>query len=168
MKSLIFKRLLTIAAPLLTWAIAVPVQASTALPMTISTAEESYALTVPDTNTTRSAYGGKLRVYDVHVAKMFEVTSHMCEMGRISGETTWSYMAGNGDISMGRFRISCRLASEVAAAYGLGKMENTMIFFSAEESGEVSRRSGGIPTLDITGGKINRWINFTRNFKPTR
>lgn len=63
MKSLIFKRLLSIAAPLLTWAIAVPTQASTALPMTISAAEEMFSLVAPDTDTTRPAYGGKLRVY---------------------------------------------------------------------------------------------------------
>jgi len=63
MKSLIFKRLLSIAAPLLTWAIAVPTQASTALPMTISAAEEMFSLVAPDTGTTRPAYGGKLRVY---------------------------------------------------------------------------------------------------------
>lgn len=168
MKNLISKGLLTVAAPVLTWAIAIPVQASTALPMTIRSAEETYALTVPDTDTTRSASGGKLRVYDVHVAKMFEVTHHLCEMGRISGDTTWSYMARNGNINMGRFRISCRHASEVTAAYGLGKMEATAIFFSGAEGGESTRRSGGIPTLNITGAKIDRWMNFTRNFKPAR
>ena len=158
-----------LAAAALTCAISIApssAQTSTALPMTISTAEESYGLTVPDTDTTRSAYGGKLRVYDVHVAKMFEVTHHMCKMGRISPETTWSYMADNGNISMGRFRISCRLASEVAAAYGLGKAENTTIFFSGEEGGTPSKRSGGIPILSITGAKVDRWMSFTRSFKP--
>lgn len=38
------------------------------LPMTISTSEGYYELTVPDTQTTKSAYGGKLRKYDVHIA----------------------------------------------------------------------------------------------------
>ncbi|MDX2212600.1 MAG: hypothetical protein SFY66_04845 [Oculatellaceae cyanobacterium bins.114] len=139
---------------------------NTALPMTISTAEEMYSLTVPDPNTTRPAYGGKLRIYDVHVAKMFEVTHHMCEMGRISGGTTWSYRAGNGSIPMGRFQISCRLAADIASAYGLGKMENTTISFSSEEGGNSSRRTGGIPILNITGTKVDQWMNFTRNFRP--
>ncbi|MDX2231322.1 MAG: hypothetical protein NW220_16920 [Leptolyngbyaceae cyanobacterium bins.349] len=141
---------------------------NTALPMRISTAEETYNLTVPDTNTTRSAYGGKLRIYDVHIAKMFEVTHHMCQMGRISGETTWSYMADNGAANMGRFRISCRLASEIAASYGLGKMESTTIFFSGEEGQNSSSRTGGIPILNLTGAKVDRWMGFTRNFRPAQ
>lgn len=123
MTSLIFKGLLTIAAPLLTWAIALPAQASTALPMTISTAEGTFSLMAPDTNTTRPAYGGKLRVYDVHIAKMVEVTQFMCSKGRLSPGTTWSYSAGNGSINMGNFNISCQLANNLAGAYGLGNPE---------------------------------------------
>jgi hypothetical protein len=92
------KKLLMIVAPILTWAIAPSVQASIALPMTISTAEGMFSLMVPDTNTTRSAYGGRLRVYDVHIAKMVEVTHFMCSKGGLSPGTTWSYSAGNGSI----------------------------------------------------------------------
>ncbi|NEQ44726.1 MAG: hypothetical protein F6K00_14655 [Leptolyngbya sp. SIOISBB] len=43
-------------------------------------------LTVPDQDTTRSAYGGILRRYDVHVAKMLEVSHHYCQQdGAIEG-----------------------------------------------------------------------------------
>lgn len=167
MKSLIFKRLLTIAAPLLTWAIAVPVQASTALPMTISTGEGMFSLVAPDTKTTSPAYGGKLRVYDVHIAKMVEITHLMCSTGRLSPGTTWSYSAGNGSINMGNFNISCQLANDLAGAYGLGNPEQTPIYISAEEAGG-STKQFSVPILNITGGKIDRWMNFTRNFKPTR
>lgn len=167
MTSLIFKGLLTIAAPLLTWAIAVPAQASTALPMTISTTEGTFSLMAPDTNTTRPAYGGKLRVYDVHIAKMVEITHLMCSTGRLSPGTTWSYSAGNGSINMGNFKISCQLANDLAGAYGLGKPEQTPIYFSAEEAGG-GNDTLSVPILSITGGKIDRWMNFTRNFKPSR
>jgi serine/threonine-protein kinase len=141
---------------------------NTALPMTISSAGETYGLVVPNTNTTRSAYGGKLRVYDAHIAKMFEVTHHLCQMDRISGSTTWFYNAGNGTINMGRFQISCRLASEIAASYGLGKMESTTIFFSGEEGQNSSRRTDGIPILNLTGAKVDRWMRFTSNFRPAQ
>jgi len=135
--------------------------------MTISAAEEMFSLVAPDTGTTRPAYGGKLRVYDVHIAKMVEITHLMCSTGRLSPGTTWSYSTGNGSINMGNFNISCQLANDLAGAYGLGNPEQTPIYFSAEETGgDTSVVS--VPILNITGGKINRWMNFTRNFKPTR
>lgn len=140
---------------------------NTALPMRISTSEGMFNLTVPDTDTTRSAYGGKLRVYDVHLAKMVEVTHFMCSSGRLSPGTVWSYAAGNGEISMGSFQISCRLASDLATAYGLGKPERTTINISFEESGRENRVMN-VPILAITGGKVERWMSFTRNFRPVQ
>lgn len=135
--------------------------------MRISAAEGTFTLTVPDADTTKFAYGGRLRVYDVHVAKMFEVTHHMCQMGRLSPGTTWTYLADGGSTNMGDFYISCDSANDIATAYGLGKLELTTIYFSGEES-EGSTRSGGISILNITGGKVDRWVNFSRNFKPMR
>ncbi|KAM3089753.1 hypothetical protein ACKFKG_32485 [Phormidesmis sp. 146-35] len=140
---------------------------ATALPMLISTGEGAFSLTVPDTSTTKSAYGGRLRLYDVHVAKMFEVTHFMCASGQLSPGTTWSYTAGNGSIEMGTFSISCKLANDIAIAYGLARKEPTSIYFFYEEAGGETKTSN-IPILEITGGKIDRWMSFTRNFKPTR
>lgn len=76
------------------------------LPMTISTSEGYYDLTVPDTQTTKSAFGGKLRLYDVHIAKMFEVTYLECEKFGDGGNREWTYFAGNGEINMGTFFYS--------------------------------------------------------------
>ncbi|MBE9009137.1 hypothetical protein IQ250_02835 [Pseudanabaenaceae cyanobacterium LEGE 13415] len=148
--------------------IANPLRASTALPMTLSTSEGYYTMRVPDTNTTKSAYGGRLRVYDVHVAKMFEVTHRVCATGRLSGGANWTYLAGSGEIDMGNFYISCALANDIATAYGLGNPERTTILHFAGEEPEGDPRTEGVPILNITGGKIDRWMNFTRNFKPSR
>ncbi|BAS58101.1 hypothetical protein NIES2135_25140 [Leptolyngbya boryana NIES-2135] len=145
-----------------------PLQASTALPMTLSTSEGYYTMKVSDNDTTRSAYGGGLRVYDVHIAKMFEVTYRVCTTGRLSPGANWTYLAGNGSINMGNFYISCDLASDIAIAYGLGNPERTTILHFAGEEAEGEPRTEGIPILNITGGKIDRWMNFTRNFKPAR
>jgi len=38
--------------------------------------------------------------------------------------------------------------------------------FSGEEGGTPSKRSGGIPILNITGAKVDRWMSFTQSFKP--
>jgi hypothetical protein len=145
--------------------LAKPAQALTALPMTISLDEKAFHLTVPDTDTTHSAYGGRLRLYDVHLAKMFEVTNYLCSAGRVESSTLWSYRAGNGSIDMGNFQISCDLANDVAIAYGLGDAESTEVYFSYGEAGSGTD-SLNVPILSITGGKVERWIRFTNQFMP--
>jgi hypothetical protein len=143
-----------------------PASQGTELPMIISRAEEVLAITVPDQNTMRPAYGGKLRLYDVHIAKMFEVTHFLCERGSISGGQFWAYRAGGGSIDMGRFTISCSLAADIAAAYGLGKVERTDIQVSYEEGGRETQ-TYQVPILNITGGKVARWMSFTQKFRPS-
>lgn len=103
---------------------------STALPMRISFDEGFGMILVPDNDTTISAYGGRLSRYDVHIAKMFEVTHFMCQQRMVSPRIKWNYAAGGGSINMGNFDISCQLANEIASAYGLGKSEMTSISFS--------------------------------------
>lgn len=137
----------------------------TALPMTIRMSEEVPSITVPDRNTTASAYGGRLRRYDVHIAKMFEVTHFMCRNHGWRGSWLWVYRAGGGNINMGRFEVSCRLANDFAVAYGLGAPERTTIYYSGEE-GARSTRTYDIPIFNITGGKVSRWMDFTQNFQP--
>lgn len=136
----------------------------TALPMTITFVEEMAGITVPDDNTTRSAYGGDLRLYDVHIAKMFEVTHYFCQRER-RGEIWWMYRAGGGSINMGRFRISCAQANTIANRFGLGKTETTTIRYSAEE-GYRRVETLEIPILNLYGPNIPRWLDFTETFSP--
>ncbi len=124
-------------------------------------------LTVPNRDTTQPAYGGKLRLYDVHLAKMFETSQFLCQQYRSVSGYEWVYSAGNGSIRMGNFRISCNLASETASTYGLGKPERTSIARDTE-GGPPESDVYSIPILDITGSKVQQWINFVQNFKPTR
>ncbi|MGB7892817.1 MAG: hypothetical protein WCF82_13065 [Microcoleus sp.] len=70
-----------------------------------------------ETNTTKFAYGGQLRLYDVHIAKMFEVRCSDCHERPNAGGRTWYYRAGKGKIEMGQFRINCHLASDLANTY---------------------------------------------------
>lgn len=127
-------------------------------------------LIVPDTDTTASAYGGRLRLYDVHIAKMFEVSNFLCQ--RLGNNTSfkgyeWFYRAGNGNINMGNFRITCRLAREITQSYGLGKLERTEIGRDTE-GGPPESDVYSIPVLNITGNKVPRWINFVQRFQPVR
>jgi serine/threonine-protein kinase len=142
--------------------------AQTEVPLTIQAGStegsDGFALlsiTVPNRDTTKSAYGGQLRFYDVHVAKMFEVTDFLCQQldsdSNINGYE-WFYSAANGQTSMGRFRISCSLARDIATAYGLGKTERTAIGLDTE-GGPPESNVYSIPILNITGSKVrNGWI----------
>lgn len=118
---------------------------------------------VPDQNTTVSA-GGGLRRYDAHVAKMFEITHYECESSApyYWRGISWDYKAGDGNIDMGRFDITCQLAKDIAIAYGLGKTQPTTMYHYRVEDVE------NIPTLNITGNKVNTWLNFVQGFRPRR
>lgn len=140
--------------------------AQTDVPMRLQHAEGTYTLTVSEGNTTKSAYGGQLRLYDVHIAKMFEVTYSDCQEIPNAGGRTWYYRAGNGKIDMGQFRISCQLATDIANSYGLGKSERTIIEYSQEESGPPIARTRSIPVLNISGKKIPIWLDFVQSFQP--
>jgi hypothetical protein len=145
-----------------------PITSSTALPMKLGFDEGFGLIVVPESDTTASAYGGRLRRYDVHIAKMFEVTHFMCQSRNVTPGLTWNYEAGGGTINMGSFVITCRLANQIASAYGLGKSEPTNITFSAGEIGRPDVRSFNIPILNITGYKVPRWVSFVQGFQPVR
>jgi hypothetical protein len=81
---------------------------------------------------------------------------------------TWLYYAGNGQINMGEFFISCDMANRMANRYGLGQAESTVIEYSQEEAGPPIPRTRSIPILDITGSKVDSWIDFVQGFKPVR
>jgi serine/threonine-protein kinase len=115
---------------------------------------------VPNWNTTNPAYGGQLRLYDVHLAKMFEITDYECQNARLQG-ISWNYFAGGGEVNMGNFEISCRLAAQQVREYGTGTPEQTAIFRYSQP-----QRTEYIPILDITGNKVSPWMNFVRGFRP--
>nr|WP_290221923.1 hypothetical protein [Trichocoleus desertorum] len=118
---------------------------------------------VPDRNTTRSAYGGDLRLYDVHLAKMFEVANLYCATNDWQS-VEWNYFAGNGEINMGRFVMGCNLVRDIVRAYGLGRQEQTVISFGYGNGSAQETRN--LPVLNITGDKIPKFVNFAKRFQP--
>jgi hypothetical protein len=162
---------LPIAATLMAGAIA-PQVALAAIPMVVTIDEGLWSLDVPNADTTASAYGGRLRLYDVHIAKMVEVTHDRCGRNGSGSKTYyWSYSADRGRANMGSFKITCELAQSLASTYELGKPESTTVRFEAHfdrKTGPImDSRTEMIPILNITGGKkIDKWMNFTSNFQP--
>jgi hypothetical protein len=133
---------------------------SEAIPMIIGVDEGQWYLSTPSADTTVSANGGKLRLYDLHIAKMVEVTYDNCTRGTKMSSYEWFYTANSGKTNMGKFIITCKLAKDLVSAYGLDEAEETQL--------EGSRKIYMISTLNITGGKVDKWIRFTNNFKPVR
>jgi hypothetical protein len=161
--------LLTIGTVAMIVGLSLPVRAD--FPMTITKVmdENVFTLNVPDIATGKPAYGGRLRIYDVHIAKMVEVTDFYCTEGRLAERpVNWRYLAGGGRTEMGTFQLTCGLARDLAIAYGMGKTESTAIDeFYRRKMRQVDPEVLEIPTLNIRGdGKVTSWLRFTNNFKP--
>jgi hypothetical protein len=125
-------------------------------------------LTVPDQNTTRSVVGN-LRRYDLHIAKMFEVTDYQCRNWQNSpipyeGEKgiAWVYSAGGGDKWIGIFTIDCDKARNVMNSFAPGKLENTKISYYK------AKHSKNVPSLALTTSQkeIARWVEFVKSVPP--
>ncbi len=109
---------------------------------------------VPDRSTAVPAYGGSLRLYDVHIAKMIEITAdQFCTQPTNEG-AYFNYEADNGQIFMGKVFISCGLARYAKATYGLGRPERTVLQYAGNP--EVVY----IPVLDLNGPKIREFQDF--------
>jgi hypothetical protein len=127
--------------------------------------------TVPDGDTTQPIYDGTLRRYDVHVAKMFEVTHFLCQQKDIQW-IDWFYKAANGKVNMGRFKIKCNLAEDIALAYGLDQFEQTTIRREFEGDASNGYKTQILSTqylireLNLKGNKTSQWVDFVQKFRP--
>jgi hypothetical protein len=100
---------------------------------------------------------------------MFEISHFLCDRDRASEGYDWSYEAENGNIEMGRFKISCNLAQSIAAAYGLGKPEISVIrrnFNLNNRRPSLAIETYSIPTLNIVNNRVLQWRDFVQKFPP--
>src|SRR6478672_8671993 len=111
--------------------------------------QEQLTLIVPDRDIYRSSGDGLSR-YDLHMAKMFEVTFAHCDQLRPHiQQVQWHYTADNGNRNLDQFSISCQLAQEVVDAYGLSNSEPTRMTYRATGTDTIEY----IPTLNLRGDK---------------
>lgn len=129
---------------------------------------------VPDRNTTVSAYGGKMRLYDVHMARAIALSHQLyCAQpysGGIEKVMSWNYRADNGKVNMGTFNLPCTQVEQAVRTYGLGRPVRTTILNYVNGSGSKPRREVvNLPTLDIRGdAETNRFLKFVQTIKPQR
>ena len=165
------KKILSIAAGtlLVSSIFPAPINAGTEVPITsirfVNPQKAGAAraiIIVPEQDTTRRAYGGRLTMYDVHLAKMFEVANGYCRDGWNSVE--WHYFAGNGKINMGKFFMDCKLVKDITFAYGTGTPEKTVITYGYGAAAD--KKVVHLPVLNLSGDKIPKFQNFLKRFKP--
>lgn len=116
---------------------------------------------VPDKDTSVSAYGGALSRYDVHIAKMIEITHfRWCEPRPNYKGVYYNYNADNGKVFMGEFYISCDLAKNAVKSFGVGRPESTLIYDQNHPS------TNSIPVLDLNGKKIAQFQRLVQSIRP--
>jgi serine/threonine-protein kinase len=122
---------------------------------------------VPNKDISQSVDEGQLSLYRVHIAKMFEVTNYLCkkyfDQDPVTEGILWDYRASNGKTPMGKFKIPCSRAREVAIAYGLVTPEPTNIRFIV---GSRHTKIYPVPILNITGLNVKPWLSFTQGISP--
>lgn len=118
-------------------------------------------INIPTEDATKPVYGGVVRYYDVAVAQAIAISYKLCPSRNSEGVDFYLTSGSQAQTDMGKFFISCNLAHDLVAAYGLN-----------EDVVRPSRRAPGIvtyylPSLNLnTDAKARRFVNFSSNFKP--
>ena len=118
-------------------------------------------INIPTEDVTKPVYGGVVRYYDVAVAQAIAISYKLCPSRNSAGVDFYLTSGSQAQTDMGKFYISCNLAHDLVAAYGLN-----------EDVVRPSRRAPGIetyylPSLNLnTDAKAQRFVNFSSNFKP--
>jgi hypothetical protein len=118
-------------------------------------------MNIPVNETTQPLGEGVVRYYDVAIAQAVAITHLLCP-SRDTGAVDLYLTAGEqGQINMGKFSITCRLADDLVTAYGLGVNENAMR--PAKSYLDIVY----MPSLNLnTDAKARRFVSFSSNFKP--
>lgn len=123
-------------------------------------------LEVPNKNTTVSAYGGSMRLYDVHIARMIALSHHFyCKQPYIDNMEklfAWQYRADNGKIDMGTFNLRCNQVEQAVKTYGLGKSVPMVVQMT-----NGTKKTVNVPLLDIQGdAETQSFLAFVQTIKP--
>jgi hypothetical protein len=127
---------------------------------------QSGRLTAEAKDTTIAPPQSPLRTYDRHVARLFELTYGECQKNTFLQGMQWTYEAANGNVNLGQFRIRCQTAAEVVSGYGLGTSETIPVMKEGRQW--VTIDNTAVPTLGITGSKVQNWMKFVQTIRPGR
>ena len=120
----------------------------------------SINMNIPVNDATKPVYGGVVRYYDVAIAQAVAITYRLCPSWN-AGNVYLNLTTGEqGQINMGRFIITCKLANDLVTAYGLNE---DVVRPARGYAGAIEY----MPSLNLnTDAKARRFVSFSSNFKP--
>jgi hypothetical protein len=116
---------------------------------------------VPEKPTTTAVQDG-LRLYEVHFAKMIEVTNHFCNKMGASGDYTvyWNYNAEEGKVFMGQYSIACQVAKDTISKFGTLGEESITIDYGGNAQNVT------IAPLNLNSKNAQEFAQLVQSFKP--
>ncbi len=121
---------------------------------------ERYATFTVDSPTTVTAVTPELRLYEVHLAKMIEVTHLFCKEREGSYVIHWNYEADKGQVFMGEFPLSCQFAANAFSTFGTIGKEKITIHHRGNPVQEE------IKVLNLQGANGKQFAALVRRLKP--
>ena len=114
--------------------------------------------TTDKTTVNKVKYG--LRTYDLHVAKMIEVSGHYCQDRPQDYVMRWNYFAADRTVFMGEYTIPCTLAKNTLKKFGTKGTETLPIDYAG------NKQATKFPVLNLTQSNAATFAKFVQTLKP--
>jgi hypothetical protein len=122
--------------------------------------ERGAAFVVPEQDPSLFTADRLMRSYDVHVAKMVEITDYECRQPkRLWSRVQWRYLVGR--VYVGNIKISCDAARDAAIAYGFSRPEQRPVHYYNSPAVVT------VPVLNLNRANADRWMDFAQTLLPT-
>lgn len=119
-------------------------------------------MVVPDQDTSQAAAGSRLSRYDVQIGQMIALTAYWCGEADDNGVegVEWNYIAGGGEVFMGRFSIRCNQAQNILSTYGVRQPEQIRIHYRGNP------RDVSVAFLDLNEQEISKFQALVQTLRP--
>jgi serine/threonine-protein kinase len=114
---------------------------------------------VPDKNTTKLVKDG-LRLYEVHLAKMIEVTNDFCKDRDSKYVVYWNYEVEDGKIFMGQYALTCQFAKNTFQKFGSSTTENVTVNHRGDPT------TVKVSVLNLNSKNAKEFATLVQSIKP--
>jgi serine/threonine-protein kinase len=111
-------------------------------------------------STTTTPVKDGLRLYNVHLAKMIEVSEHFCRDRDSDYKFYWNYEADQGKVFMGQFSWSYQFARDTLKKFGSSGEEKITIHYVDNPQSET------ISALNLSGKNAQEFMGLVKTLKP--
>lgn len=114
---------------------------------------------VPEKDTTTLAQDG-LRLYEIHLAKMIEVTNEFCKEQKDSYVIHWNYELEDRKVFMGKYSFSCQFVKDTVKEFGTSGVESIEV----HQAGKPTVVK--IAPLNLRGKNVQQFSTLVQFIKP--